>query len=253
MNIIGVNTLIKKELLRTLRVPFQTLGQPIVTTLLYFLVFGYAIGGRIGAIEGLTYTEFIMPGLIMMNILITTFFSTSSAIILSKFMNTLSDLLVAPMSYFEIVLGYTISSTLRGLMIGALIYGTALFFVPFHIEHFLFLVFFAALVSAAFSLFGLIIGLWADNFEQVSIIPTFAITPLAFLGGIFYSVNMLPPIAKTISGFNPFFYMINGMRYGFYGVSDVSPWIATLLVFVMLGILVLISWNIFRTGYKIKA
>lgn len=253
MNIIGIHTLVKKELVRTIRVPLQTLGQPIVTTLLYFLVFGYALGSRVGKVEGLSYTEFIMPGLIMMNLLISTFFSTSSAIILSKFMNTLSDLLVAPMTYLEIVLGYTISGALRGLLVGTTIFLTSLFFIPFHVEHFIFLIFFAALVSATFSLFGLIVGLWADNFEQVSVIPTFLIMPLAFLGGIFYSVTMLPPFAKTISGFNPFFYMINGMRYGFYGVTDVHPWPATLIVFATLGILTAVSWNIFRTGYKIKS
>lgn len=253
MNIIGIQTLVKKELVRTFRVPFQTLGQPVITTLLYFLVFGYAIGRRIGMVEGLSYTEFIMPGLIMMNILTTAFFSISSGLIISKMLNTLSDLLVSPMSYLDIVIGYTFSSVFRSILVGILIFLTALFFVPLRIDHFIFLIFFTVLVSATFSLFGLIVGIWADNFEQVSVFPTFFMTPLAFMGGIFYSINMLPPIAQTISKFNPFFYMINGMRYGFYGVTDINHWIAVLVVTAILAFLILISWNIFRTGYKIRS
>lgn len=233
--------------------PFQTIGQPVITTLLYFLVFGFAVGSRIGNVEGLSYTEFIMPGLILMNILTTAFMSVSSALLLSKMMNTISDLLVTPMSHLDMVLGFTLSSVLRSVLIGLLIFLTALFFVPFRVDHFAFLILFTLLVSATFSLFGLVIGIWADNFEQVSIFPTFLITPLAFLGGIFYSVNMLPPFASTLSHVNPFFYMMNGVRYGFYGVSDIHPWTAFLVVAVIFALLMWACWNIFRTGYKIKS
>lgn len=253
MNIVGISTLIRKELLRTFRVPFQTLGQPVVTTLLYFLVFGFAIGSRIGEIAGLPYGAFIMPGLIMMNVLITAFLSVSSALMLAKLMNTLSDLLVSPMSYAEIVAGYTLSAVLRALLVGALIFLTALFFVPFRVDHPFFLIVFTALVAEAFALLGLVVGVWADNFEQVSILPTFVITPFAFLGGIFYSVGMLPPFAEALSRFNPFFYMVNGMRYGFYSVSDVSPWVALLVVAGMLFPLAAACGAMFRTGYKIKS
>ena len=252
MNTVAIWTLIYKELKRGLRVPLQVFGAPIITTLLYFLVFGFAIGERIGVIHNLQYTEFIMPGLIMMNILTTSFFSVSSGILLQKFMNTFTDLLVSPMSYLEIVIGYTLSAVIRSLMVGILIYLSALFFIPFTIVNPIFLILFTLMVTAAFSLFGLMAGLWATTFEQVSVVPTFIITPLTFLGGIFYSIEMLPALAQTLSKFNPFFYMINGMRYGFYGVTDIAPLVAFLFVLVLLILLGIISWNMFRTGYKLK-
>ncbi len=252
MNYVGIYTLAKKEIKRFMRVPFQTLGQPVVTTVLYFLVFGYAIGNRIGAIEGISYGEFIMPGLIMMNIVITAFSGVSFGLLFPKIMNTISDILVSPMSYTEIALGFTIASVLRSMVVGALIYLTALFFIPARIDHALFLIFFTVLVAATFSLFGIIIGIWAENFEQISIFPTFLIMPLSFLGGVFYSIDMLPPIAKTISMYNPFLYMISGMRYGFYGFSDVSPIVAIAIVGVLtLALLIFVSY-LLKTGYKLR-
>lgn len=252
MSYIPVKTLIVKELKRFIRVPGQTIGAPVATTILFFLVFGFSIGRRIGIVEDLSYTEFIMPGLMMMNVLMSAFFSVSSAILLSKLTNTLSDILVSPMSYLDMTLGFTIASVLRSVCIALLIFLTALFFVPFRIEHPMYLLSFLIIVSFAFSLLGLIIGLWAENFEQVSIFPTFFITPLSFLGGVFYSIGMLPPLFQTISKFNPFLYMINGIRYGFYGVSDVNPGVAYTVGIALLGILMVITWNLFRTGYKIK-
>lgn len=252
MNIVGIKTLIYKELKRGFRVPLQVFGAPIITTVLYFLVFGYAIGERIGSIDNLQYTEFIMPGLIMMNVLTTSFFSISSGILLQKFMNTFTDLLVTPMSYLDIVIGYTLSAIIRSLIVGILIYLSALFFIPFNIVNPVFLLLFTLIVTGTFSLFGLMAGLWATTFEQVSVVPTFIITPLTFLGGIFYSVEMLPELAQTLSKFNPFFYMINGIRYGFYGVTDVSPWLSFTFVAILFLVLGTLSWNMFRTGYKLK-
>jgi len=252
MNTAGLLTLTKKELTRFIRVPFQTLGSPIITTLLYFMVFGLSVGRFVGEINGLSYIEFIMPGLVMMNLLTTAFAGISSGIMLSKLLNTLSDILVTPMSYLEIILGFTISSVLRTLLTGLLIYMTALFFLPFHIEHPLYLLVFVALVAFAFSLLGLIVGIWAENFEQVSFIPTFLLMPLSFLGGIFYSIKMLPPLFQSISHFNPLFYMINGMRYGFYGVSDVSPWTAFGFIIIMTVFLTCLTLYLFRIGYKIR-
>lgn len=253
MNYVAIYTLIRKEMVRTFRVPFQTLGQPIITTLLYFLVFGAAIGSKIGIVEGLSYSEFIMPGLIMMNVVMTAFIGIASGLMLSKMMNTISDMLVSPMSYLDMVIGYAGSSVIRSLIVAFLIYLTALFFIPVTIINPIYLIIFLIISSSAFALLGLIVGIWASNFEQISLLPTFLITPLTFLGGVFYSIDTLPPIAQTISKFNPFFYIINGMRHGFYGVSDVSPLIALGVTFALLLVFSYISWLIFKTGYKLKS
>ena len=253
MNFTAIWTLTKKELKRFIRVPGQTIGSPIVTTLLYFIIFSVAIGDRVDVSAGLTYGEFIMPGLIMMNVMSGSLMSVASALMLSKMMNTLSDVLLSPMSYLEMILGYVISSVLRSLVTGSLIYLTALFFVPFRVEHPLYLLGFVLIISTAFALGGLIIGIWADTFEQVSIFPTFLITPLSFMGGIFYSITALPQTLQNISRFNPLLYMINGMRYGFYGVSDVNQWVALAVGVGLLVLLMLVTWRMFSTGYKIKS
>ncbi len=252
MNLVGVYTLIKKELVRFIRVPTQTVGSPVITTLLYFAVFGYSIGSRVGPIDGLPYTEFIMPGLIMMNILMISFTGISSGLMLAKVMGTLSDILVTPLSYLEIILGFTLASVVRSILTAGLIYATALFFIPFRVDHPFYLLTFTTLVAFAFSLAGLVVGVWAENFEQITLIPTFVITPLTFLGGVFYSVQMLPPFFKTISHFNPLLYMINGMRYGFYSSSDVSQWLSFTILMAILIVLTLVTWHLFRIGYKIR-
>lgn len=252
MNTTGLVTLTKKELMRFLRVPFQTVGSPIVTTLLYFAVFGLSVGRFVGEIDGLSYIQFIMPGLIMMNLLTTAFTGISSGIMLSKLMNTLSDILVTPLSHLEIILGFTLSSVIRSVFTAFLIYVTALFFLPFEVAHPLYLILFTVLVAFAFSLFGLIVGIWAENFEQITIIPTFLLMPLSFLGGVFYSIKMLPPLFQSISHFNPLLYMISGMRYGFYGVSDVNPWLAFGFLVLVTTILTIFTVYLFKIGYKIR-
>ena len=252
MNYVGLYTLIKKELLRFIRVPLQTIGSPVVTTVLYFAVFGASIGSRIGSIQGLSYAEFIMPGLIMMNVLMVSFTGIGSGIMLAKMLNTLTDILVTPLSNLEIILGFTIASTLRSMLIALVIYLSALFFLPFHVAHSIYLITFVALVAFVFSLFGLIIGVWANNFEQLTIVPTFLITPLTFLGGVFYSTEMLPPMFQTISHFNPILYAINGMRYGFYGISDVHPLSAYGITIGLAVLLLFFTLYLFRIGYKIR-
>ena len=252
MNLTGCITLTKKELMRFLRVPFQTLGQPIVTTLLYFAVFGLSVGRFVGEIDGLPYIKFIMPGLIMMNLLTTAFGGISAGFLFQKMMGTLSDLLVSPLSHLEIILGFTLSSVIRSILTAVLIYATALFFLPFEMAHPLYLLAITVLVSFAFSLLGLIIGVWAENFEQISFAPTFILMPLSFLGGIFYSIKMLPPLFQTLSHFNPLFYMINSMRYGFYGVSDVNPWLSLGLLTLFTGALTICTLYLFKIGYKIR-
>lgn len=252
MNTIGLATLTKKELIRFLRVPFQTIGSPIITTLLYFAVFGLSVGRFVGEIDGLSYIQFIMPGLIMMNLLNTAFTGISSGIMLSKLMNTLSDVLVTPLSHLEIILGFTLSSVIRSVFTAILIYITALFFLPFEMAHPLYLISFTILVAFAFSLFGLIVGIWAENFEQITIIPTFLLMPLSFLGGVFYSIKMLPPLFQQLSHFNPLLYMISGMRYGFYGVSDVDPWLAFGFLVLGTAALAIFTVYLFSIGYKIR-
>lgn len=252
INYIGIWTLIKKELVRFIRVPIQTLGSPVVTSLLYFAVFGAAVGGRIGDMGGLTYSEFITPGLIMMNIIMVSFTGVGSGIMLAKIMNTLTDILVTPLSNLEIILGFTIASTIRTTITAIIIYLVALFFIPFHFSHFIYLITFAILVAFVFSLLGLIMGIWAKDFEQMMVFPTFLITPLTFLGGVFYSTSMLPPVFQMISEWNPILYAINGLRYGFYGITDVSPLFAYLFFVTVTIITLLFTHHLFKTGYKIR-
>lgn len=253
MNMIGVKTLMMKEVKRFLRAPMQTIATPLITTLLYFAVFSSSLGNRVGSIGGLSYGEFIMPGLLMMNLVTGAFLGIASGVMLVKMMNTMSDILVSPMSYFEIVLGFTLSSTIRTLVTGAILYGTALFFIPFRIDHVFFLLVFSVLVCLVFSLMGLVIGIWARDFERLTIVPTFIITPLSFLGGVFYSVDMLPPLAQKLSVYNPLLYMINGMRYGFYGISDVSPWIAFGILVILTAGMTWLTLHLFRIGYKLRS
>lgn len=252
MNFISVRTLAFREIKRAFRIPWQTLGTPIITALLYFLIFGSAIGGRIGSIGNLSYSQFILPGLIFMNATMGSFFSTSASFMLSKMMNTLTDLLVTPMSYLEILIGFTFAAVTRGVITAALIYLTGLFFVPFGIMHPLYLAITMILVTAIFGLVGIIIGMWAENFDQLNIFPSFIILPLSMLGGVFYSIQMLPAHIQILTKLDPFFYMVNGMRYGFYGSTDIHPWIALGILAAFFTILAFIAERLLRIGYKIK-
>jgi len=252
MNWIGLWTIYKKEMQRTKRVLFQSIVSPVITTALYFIVFGSAIGTAITTIDGITYEQFIVPGLIMMALLANSFSAASSGIYFPKWIGSIYEMLSAPLSYIEITAGYVLAATTRALLIGAIIFCVALLFTPLPIVHPFWALGFAVLVSFVFSLFGFVVGLWAQGFEQLGLVPTFVIAPLSFLGGVFYSIDMLPPAWQTVTLFNPLVYMINGLRWAFFGITDVHPlWSATVIfifLFILLGV---VAW-IFKTGYKLR-
>jgi len=252
MNWIGLWTVYKKEMLRTKRVIFQSIISPVITTALYFVVFGSAVGGSINTIGGVTYAQFIVPGLIMMSLLQTSFSAASSGIYFPKWIGSIYEMLTAPMSYVEITAGFVLAATTRSLLIGFIIYLVALLFTPLSISHPFWALMFAIIVSFVFALFGFVVGLWAQGFEQLGLIPTFVIVPLSFLGGVFYSIEMLPEAWQTVALFNPLVYMINGLRWAFFDITDVSPvWSATIIMVFMAFLIAVVAW-IFKTGYKLK-
>jgi ABC-2 type transport system permease protein len=235
---------------------FRTLGQsvasPVISTSLYFVVFGSAIGSRITQIDGIGFGSFIVPGLIMLAVLTESISNASFGIYFPKFTGTIYEILSAPISYIEILLGYVGAAATKSIILGILILGTATFFVPLEVKHPLVMLFFLILTSVTFSLFGFIIGIWADGFEKLQIIPILIITPLTFLGGSFYTVNMLPPFWQKISLFNPVVYLISGFRWSFYETADVSLGLSLLMIFVFLAVCIfLVKW-MFKTGYRIK-
>jgi len=253
MNIQAVKAIYKFEMARTGRTLLQSIVSPVIATSLYFIVFGGAIGSRITEIEGVTYGAFIVPGLIMLSLMTQSIANASFGIFFPKFTGTIYELLSAPVSYFEIVLGYVGAASTKSLILGLIILGTAGFFVPLQIAHPVWMALFLVLTSVTFSLFGFIIGIWADNFEQIQIIPLLVVTPLVFLGGSFYSIDMLPPFWQKVTLFNPVMYLISGFRWSFYEIADVG--LATSLVMIT-GFLVacmLIVWWIFKTGYQVKS
>ena len=252
MNLYAVWAIYRFEMARSLRTVFQSIISPVISTVLYFVVFGAAMGSRVTQIDGVAYGSFIVPGLIMLSLLTQSIANASFGIYFPRFVGTIYELLSAPISYFEMVLGFVGAAATKSIVLGIIILATASFIVPIHIAHPFWMLLFLVLTSATFSLFGFIIGVWADGFEKLQIIPLLIITPLTFLGGSFYSINVLPPYWQKISLFNPVVYLISGFRWSFYEVSDVSVGISLAMTFVFLGIcLVAVAW-IFRTGYKIK-
>ena len=252
MNLYAVWAIYRFELARSLRTVFQSIISPVISTVLYFVVFGAAMGSRVTQIDGVAYGSFIVPGLIMLSLLTQSIANASFGIYFPRFVGTIYELLSAPISYFEMVLGFVGAAATKSIVLGIIILATASFIVPIHIAHPFWMLLFLVLTSVTFSLFGFIIGVWADGFEKLQIIPLLIITPLTFLGGSFYSINVLPPFWQKISLFNPVVYLISGFRWSFYEVSDVSVGISLAMTFVFLGIcLVAVAW-IFRTGYKIK-
>ena len=253
MNIYTVRALYYFEMARWWRTIAQSIASPVISTALYFVVFGSAIGSRINEIDGISYGSFIVPGLIMLMVLTQSIANASFGIYLPKFTGTIYEVLSAPISYIEILLGYVGAAATKSIILGLLILVTAWFFVPLEIMHPFVMFFFLVLTAVTFSLFGFIIGIWADGFEKLQIIPTLIITPLAFLGGSFYTINMLPPFWQTVSLFNPVVYLISGFRWSFYETADVSLNLSLLMIFVFLAICVfLIKW-IFKTGYRLKS
>ncbi|RZA27112.1 MAG: ABC transporter permease [Proteobacteria bacterium] len=252
MNFHAIKAIYRFEMARFLRTLFQSILAPVIATSLYFIVFGSAIGSRMASIDGVSYAAFIVPGLMMLSILTESISNASFGIYMPKWSGTIYEVLSAPVSPFEIVTGYVGAAATKSIALGLIILATARAFVDFTILHPIWMLGFLILTSLAFSLFGFIIGIWADGFEKLQIIPTMVITPLTFLGGSFYSVSMLPPVWQKITYFNPVVYLVNGFRWSFFGVSDVSVGLSLsmTLVFTMvcLGLITLI----FRTGYKIK-
>jgi ABC-2 type transport system permease protein len=249
----GVWAIYKFEMARTLRTLWQSLVTPVITTSLYFVVFGAAIGSRMTEVDGVAYGSFIVPGLIMLSLFTQSIFNASFGIHFPKFTGTIYELLSAPVSSLEIVLAYVGAAATKSIVLGLIILATASLFVPVRIMHPLWMIAFLVLTAAAFCLFGFIIGIWAKGFEQLQFIPMLIITPLTFLGGAFYSIDMLPPLWRTISLFNPVVYLISGFRWSFYETSDVGVGMSlamTLGFFVIC--LVVVGW-IFRTGYRLKS
>lgn len=252
MNFHAVKAIYMFEMARWWRTIYQSIVSPVLTTSLYFVVFGSAIGSRIPEVGGVSYGAFIVPGLIMLSLLTQSVSYASFAIYFPKFTGTIYELLSAPVSYFEVVLGYVGASATKSILIGLIILGTARVFVDFSIEHPFWMMFYLVLTAVTFSMMGFIIGIWADNFEKLQVIPLVVITPLVFLGGTFYSVSMLSPIWQKITLLNPVLYLVSGFRWSFYGVSDVSITTSTFMILGFLGVCIAIVCWIFKTGYKIK-
>lgn len=252
MNIRGIRAIYAFEMGRTLRTIGQSIASPVLSTMLYFIVFGSAIGSRIQAINGIPYGAFIVPGLIMLTILGQSVSNASFGIYFPRFTGTIYEILSAPLSFVEIVLGYVGAAATKSVIIGIIVLLTAWFFVPLHIAHPLWMAFFLIMTSVTFSLLGFIIGIWADGFEKLQLIPLLIITPLTFLGGSFYSITMLPSFWYQVSLANPVVYLVSGFRWSFYEHSDVSLMTSvTMILTFTIVCLIIISW-IFKTGYGLK-
>lgn len=252
MNYQAIRAIYAFEMARTWRTLSQSIIAPVISTSLYFVVFGAAIGHRITEIDGISYGAFIVPGLIMLSLLTQSIANASFGIYFPKFTGTIYELLSAPVSYLEITLSYVGAAATKSLILAAIILATAGFFVPLHIDHPIWMLVFLVLTAFTFSLFGFIIGIWADGFEKLQLVPLLIVTPLTFLGGSFYSINMLPPFWQTVTLFNPVVYLISGFRWSFYGIADVSVGISlAMTLFFLFLCLVIVAW-IFKTGYRLK-
>jgi len=252
MNLQAVRAIYKFEMARTGRTLWQSIVSPVISTSLYFVVFGAAIGSRITEIEGVSYGAFIVPGLIMLTLLTQSVMNASFGIYFPRFTGTIYELLSAPISFFEIVLGYVGAAATKSILLGFLILATAGLFVPIEIAHPFWMLAFLVLTAVTFSLLGFIIGIWADGFEKLQIVPLLIITPLTFLGGSFYSTHILPPLWQKITLFNPVVYLISGFRWSFYEIADVSVTISVGVTALFLLLCLGAIWWIFRTGYRLK-
>ncbi len=253
MNLTGFWALTEREIKRFFRVWQQTIIPPIITSLLFLLIFGYALGSRIREVDGLPYISFILPGLVMMGILMSAYANTSSSVYISKFQGNIQEWLVAPLSYWQIIFGLTLAAVLRALLVGIGIIVVGLFFASLPFQNILVILYFAVFVSLLFSFAGIATGLWAGNFDQMSVFATFIITPLTYLGGVFYSIQMLPPFWNAIAQFNPIFYMVDGFRYGFLGINDVSLLHSMIIVLVLTLLFFLLCVQLLRKGYKVRS
>jgi ABC-2 type transport system permease protein len=253
MNIYAIRAIYLFEMARTWRTLLQSIVSPVISTSLYFVVFGAAIGSHMKGIDGVSYGAFIVPGLIMLSLLTQSISNASFGIYFPKFVGTIYEILSAPVSPFEIVAGYVGAAASKSIILGLIILATARLFVTFEIAHPLWMLAFLLLTAVTFSLFGFIIGIWADNFEKLQLVPLLIVTPLTFLGGSFYSIHMLPPFWQKVTLFNPVVYLISGFRWSFYGVADVGVGVSLGMTMVFLAICLAAVWWIFRSGYRLKA
>jgi ABC-2 type transport system permease protein len=252
LNLHAIRAIYAFEMARTRRTLMQSVISPVVSTSLYFVVFGAAIGSRIPEVDGIGYGAFLVPGLIMLSLLTQSISNASFGIYFPKFTGTIYELLSAPISYIEIVLSYVGAAATKSIALGLIILATAALFVPLRIEHPLLMILFLVLTSLTFSLVGFIIGIWADGFEKLQVVPLLIVTPLTFLGGSFYSIDMLPPLWRTVSLFNPVVYLVSGFRWSFFGAADVSVVVSLAMTLSFLAIsLAIVAW-IFTTGYRLK-
>ena len=252
MNWHAIRAIYRFEMARTFRTITQSIASPVLSTSLYFVVFGAAIGSRMGQIDGVSYGAFIIPGLIMLSLLNESISNASFGIYMPKWAGTVYELLSAPVSWFEVVIGYVGAAATKSLILGLLILATARVFVPYEIAHPAWMLGFLLLTAVTFSLFGFIIGLWADDFQKLQVIPLMIVTPLTFLGGAFYSISMLPPVWQKITLFNPVVYLISGFRWSFYGVADVDVRISMAAILGFLALCLAAVWWIFRSGWKLR-
>lgn len=252
MNIHAIRAIYTFELARTGRTLMQSIASPVISTSLYFIVFGSAIGKRMTQIDGVPYGAYIVPGLMMLSILNESISNASFGIYMPRFAGTIYEVLSAPISVVEILLGYVGAAATKSIVLGLLILGTARLFVPFDVLHPVWMAAFLLLTSVTFCTFGFVIGIWADGFEKLQLVPMMIVTPLTFLGGSFYSIHMLPPIWQTITLVNPVVYLVNGFRWSFYGVSDVDVWISFGMTTAFLVVCLIAVWWIFKTGYRLK-
>ncbi len=253
MNIHSIRAIYKFEMARTWRTLMQSVASPVISTSLYFVVFGSAIGSRMVEIDGVSYGAFIIPGLIMLSLMTQSISNASFGIYMPTFSGTIYEVLSAPVSYVEIVIGYVGAAATKSTILGILILLTARLFVDYEVQHPFLMIGFLLLTAITFSLFGFIIGVWADTFEKLQIIPLMIITPLTFLWGSFYSIDMLPPVWQTVTLFNPVVYLISGFRYSFFGVADVHIGISLGMTLLFLTLCMGLVWWIFKTGYKLKS
>ena len=253
MSSIALKTLFLKEVRRFSKVWLQTVLSPLVTTSLYFLVFGVALGSRLREISGVPYIQFVVPGLVMMTMVRDAFLNTSSSLFQSKINGTITDILVAPIGAFEMLIAYVGAAMLRAFIVGSLVYIVALSFTFFSLHHLGWTLFFSVFVSATLALLGMVAALWAQKFDHLAIFPNFVLLPLAFLGGVFYSIDLLPEPWHTVSLFNPLLYMVNGLRFGFLGVADVSPEASAGVVLASFLVLLGVTGTLLRSGYSLRS
>jgi len=252
MNLHAIRAIYWFEMSRTFRTLMQSIASPVLSTSLYFVVFGSAIGSRMGEIDGVSYGAFIIPGLLMLSLLNESVANASFGIYMPKWSGTIYEVLSAPVSYVEVVIGYVGAAATKSVMLGALILATARMFVPYQIAHPIWMICFLVLTAVTFSMFGFIIGIWADGFEKLQVIPLLVITPLTFLGGAFYSIRMLPPLWQKITLLNPVVYLISGFRWSFYEASDVNVATSAGMTLAFLSACLVAVWWIFKTGYRLK-